>query len=123
MTKSISTDSKDQLILFSANLRIQFGNSQLLYRCDSSCGRLILKGLLLVWQSLHDSYALLYHPEAKVPGSGSDDFLVDNGRGQLRLKLEPGDYIVTVQDLDAGVNEYYYESEDFAVKGIFALYT
>ena len=55
--------------------------------------------------------------EATVPGSGSASFPVSNGRGQVNLKLEPGDYTVTVQDLDAGVNDYYTESEDFKVTG------
>ena len=62
----------------------------------------------------------MYHSEATVPGYGSNSFFVDYGslRGQLRLKLEPGDYRVTVQDLDAGVREFYAESENFSVKGI-----
>ena len=33
----------------------------------------------------------------------------------MSLKLEPGDYTVTVQDLDAGVNVFYSESKDFLV--------
>ena len=62
---------------------------------------------------------IVYHSEATVPGSGSDGFPVDNGRGQLRLALVPGNYTVRVQDLDAGVENYYTESKDFSVKGIF----
>ena len=60
----------------------------------------------------------MYHSEATVPGSGSDGFPVDNGRGQLRLKIEPGDYRVIVQDHDSGVRDFYTESEVFSVKGI-----
>ena len=56
-----------------------------------------------------------YYSVATVPGSGSASFPVSNGRGQVSLKLEPGDYTVTVQDLDAGVREFYSESKDFSV--------
>ena len=58
---------------------------------------------------------------ATVPGSGSDGFPVDNGRGQLELERVPGNYTVTVQDLDAGVQTYYTESKDFSVKGIICI--
>ena len=54
--------------------------------------------------------------EATVPGSGSDSFPVSDGRGQVSLTLESGDYTVTVQDLDAGVNAFYNESKDFSVE-------
>ena len=63
----------------------------------------------------------VYYSEATVPGSGSASFPVSNGSGQVSHKLEPGDYTVTVQDLDAGVENYYTESKDESVKGIFAL--
>ena len=33
----------------------------------------------------------------------------------MSLKLEPGGYKVTAQDLDAGVNAFYSESKDFSV--------
>ena len=33
----------------------------------------------------------------------------------MSLKLEPGDYTMTVQDLDAGENTFYSESKDFSV--------
>ena len=59
------------------------------------------------------------YSESTVPGSGGNDFPVDDGRGQLRLELEPGDYTVRVQDLDAGVKNYYTESKDFSVKGTY----
>ena len=55
--------------------------------------------------------------ESTVPGSGSEDFPVDNGRGQLMLELEPGTYTVTVQDLHAGVHDYHTKSEELSVKG------
>ena len=42
----------------------------------------------------------LCYSEPTVPGSGC---------GQLSLKLEPGEYRVTVQDLDAGNKEYHTE--------------
>jgi hypothetical protein len=53
--------------------------------------------------------------EGTVPGSGSSNFPVENGRGKITLPAEPGDYTVTVQDLDAGVNDYHTESKDFSV--------
>ena len=73
---------------------------------------------------LIDSYNIgftVYYLVATVPGSGSDGFPVDNGRGQLELERVPGNYTVTVQDLDAGVKTYYTKSKDFSVKGIFTL--
>ena len=72
---------------------------------------------MCMWTSHKSCFCYL---EATVPGTGSDSFLVDDGRGQLRLKLEPGDYRVTVQHLDAGVREFYAESKDFSVKGTYA---
>ena len=44
---------------------------------------------------------------------------MENGRGKITLPAEPGDYTVTVQDLDAGVSSYYTESKDFSVAGMF----
>ena len=41
-----------------------------------------------------------------------------NGRGQIDLRLDPGNYTVTVQDLEAGVKEYHTESMDFSVPGM-----
>ena len=42
---------------------------------------------------------------------------MENGRGTITKSVEPGDYTVTVQDLDAGVNDYHTESKDFSVAG------
>jgi archaellum component FlaG (FlaF/FlaG flagellin family) len=50
-----------------------------------------------------------------IPGSGNSDFTVVNGRGQIDLRVDPGSYTVTVQDLEAGVKEYHTESMDFSV--------
>ena len=55
--------------------------------------------------------------ESTVPGSGSDSFPVDNGRGKLMLELAPGTYTVTVQDLHAGVHDYHTKSKELSVKG------
>ena len=41
-----------------------------------------------------------------------------NGRGQIELRVDPGNYTVTVQDLEAGVKEYHTESMDFSVPGM-----
>ena len=60
-------------------------------------------------------YAWFCYSEGIISGSGNDSFPVVNGRGQLSFKLESGDYRVTIQDLHAGVNDYYTESEAFSV--------
>ena len=68
-----------------------------------------------MWTSYDWKKSWFCYTAATVPGSGSASFPVSNGRGQVSLKLEPGDYTVTVQDLDAGVNTFYSESKDFSV--------
>ena len=66
---------------------------------------------------IHDCFDLLLAADT-IPGSGNSDFTVVNGRGQIDLRVDPGSYTVTVQDLEAGVKEYHTESMDFSVPGM-----
>ena len=56
-------------------------------------------------------------PEGEGSGRGTGDFAVFNGKAFLELSLKPNDYVLTIKDLDVGVEEYYKELKSFAVKG------
>ena len=90
------------------------------YKYTVSSGGKVVQGMwnvqiVCMWTSYDSKESWFCYSEDTVPGSGSASFPVSNGRGQVNLKLEPGDYTVTVQDLDAGVNAFYSESKDFSV--------
>ena len=42
---------------------------------------------------------------------------MSGGRTLVKVTLEAGNYSVTVEDLDAGVQNFYQESKDFSIEG------
>ena len=56
-----------------------------------------------------------------VEGNGSDsevgNVFVSSGKAFVTTSLASGYYNITVQDLDAGITNFYSEYEDFFVKG------
>ena len=60
---------------------------------------------------------LLAFPGGEGSGLGTGDFAVSNGKAFLAFSLEPNDFVLTIKDLDVGVQEFYRESKTFSVKG------
>ena len=62
-------------------------------------------------------HAMVVYVEGKGSGSGGGDFSVSSGKALVTTSLAPGNYKVTVKDLDAGDKDFYSEYEDFSVEG------
>ena len=60
---------------------------------------------------------MVVYVEGKGSGSGGGDFSVSSGKALVTTSLAPGSYKITVQDLDAGVKNFYSEYKDFSVEG------
>ena len=43
---------------------------------------------------------------------------MSSGKALVTTSLAPGNYRITVKDLDAGDNDFYSEYEDFSIEGV-----
>ena len=77
---------------------------------------LLLADKALAPLNLH-LHAMVVYVEGKGSGSGGGDFSVSSGRALVTTSLAPGNYRVTVKDLDAGDKDFHSEYEDFSVEG------
>ena len=59
----------------------------------------------------------MLHTEGQGAGTGGGDFTVSGGRALVKVTLGAGNYRVTVEDLDAGVRNFYQEAKDFSIEG------
>ena len=58
------------------------------------------------------------YTEGQGAGIGGGDFTVSGGRALVTITLGVGNYRVTVEDLDAGVQKFYQELKDFFIEVI-----
>ena len=59
----------------------------------------------------------MLYTEGRGAGTGGGDFIVSGGEALVKVTLGAGNYRVTVEDRDAGVQNFYQESKDFSIEG------